>query len=243
MATAVDQGAELIVLPELFHRLGPLTELLPGAEDLDGPSLSRVRELACEYRVHVCAGSICQQMGDRGSNTTVFFAPDGTNLATYRKIHLFEIDWADRVQLCESEIMQPGREVVVCDCDLGKVGFATCYDLRFPELFRALVDRGAEIICFPSAFTLPTGKAHWHTLLKARAIENQFFVLAANQVGRHAEGLESYGHSMIVDPWGNILAEEIENIPAVVTCEINSAQLKKIRQQLPALRHRVNFLQ
>ena len=241
---AADDGAELVVLPEMFNCLGPFPVVLENAEPLEGPTATAMGQLARRLGIHLCAGSICEQSADplRGFNTSLFFGPDGRLLAKYRKIHLFEIDIPGQVQISESSAMKAGDEIVICRAFGRNLGFATCYDLRFPELFRQLAERNTEIICFPSAFTKVTGAAHWRTLVRARAIENQCFMLASNQVGQHGEKLESYGHSMIVDPWGVVIAELTTEEEAIAFAEIDLQQLVKVRTILPALQHRKNFL-
>lgn len=241
---AARAGAELVVLPELFNCLGPFSAILAGAEPLDGPTATAMGQLAKRLGIHLCAGSICERSDNpaRGYNTSIFFGPDGTRLAKYRKIHLFDIDLPGQVQVAEPSVMRSGDEVVTCQALGTTFGFATCYDLRFPELFRHLVAQKAELICFPSAFTRVTGTAHWQILLRARAIENQCFVLASNQVGFHTEKLESYGHSMIIDPWGTVLAELTTEEEAIAVAEIDLQQLVKVRTNLPALQHRKKFL-
>ena len=243
IAQAVDAGAQLVVLPELFNCLGSFSDIIAGAETKDGPTVQFLRQTAQKHAIHLCGGSICEmsETPGKGFNSMFFFNPRGDCLGVYRKIHLFEIDLPDRVSLCESDIMCAGNEPLVVECDLGRIGFATCYDLRFPELFRDLIQKGAEIICFPSAFTKVTGQDHWHTLLQARAIENQCFLVAANQVGNHTPRLESYGHSLVVDPWGKILVDAKTDHTAIVAT-IKLEKLDEIRHHLPALTHRKSFL-
>ncbi len=239
---AADRGVTLVVLPELFNCLADFTTVIANAEPIPGPTTQRMSDLARELKIYLCAGSICEHVsGSHGYNTTIFFSPGGELLTTYRKIHLFEIRLPGRVEISEAEVILQGNEVATCVHGDVTYGFATCYDLRFPELFRALIDRQVEIICFPSAFTRVTGLAHWHALLRARAIENQCYVVAANQVGRHTPRLESFGHSMIVDAWGKVLAEADGENESVVTARISRDELVKIREALPALKHRKVF--
>jgi predicted amidohydrolase len=239
---AVEQGAEFVVLPELFNCLAHFPTVIANAEPIPGPTSERMSRVARELKIYLCAGSICEHATQtHGYNTALFFSPDGELLTTYRKIHLFDIRLAGRVEISESAAMLAGDQVALVAHRNVTYGMATCYDLRFPELFRALADRQVEIICFPSAFTRETGRAHWHTLLRARAIENQCYVVAANQVGRHTPRLESYGHSMIVDAWGNVLAEADGENESVIVAQIRSTDLVKIREALPALSHRKVF--
>lgn len=239
VAQAAAAGAELIVLPELFNGYGDLGPIVEQAEPIPGPTSERLRQCAREHRVWLVAGSICEQSDQprRGFNTSLFFAPDGSLLARYRKLHLFEANVPGNASVCESEHMQAGDEVVDVATDLAHFGLAICYDLRFPELFRQLSSRGMEVLLFPSAFTFATGKDHWQVLLRARAIENQCYVVAANQCGRHTDRLASYGHSLIIDPWGRILAEAEEE-EAIIYARLDGIRLQSVREVLPALRNR-----
>jgi len=195
-------------------------------------------QLAAEHEVTLVAGSIAEWVESEGVyNTSLLIGPDGTQLAKYRKIHLFEIDLPGRVSFCEADFMLPGTETVVSDTPQGRLGLATCYDLRFPELFRQLADAGADVMAIPSAFTASTGPDHWEVLLRARAIENQAFVIAPNQFGQHTETLHSYGRSMIIDPWGIVLATAADG-EGVITAAIDSSALAEVRQRLPAVRNR-----
>ena len=226
MRAAAADGAELVALPEKWNLLAEGEELLAGAEPLDGPSLSAARGWARELGIHLLAGSVCEAepgptgrkaryvsanrpIGDRAFNTSVLIGPDGDDLATYRKIHMFDVD-VGGVSYRESEHEEPGEEIVAAALgDLSgdlTLGLSVCYDLRFPELYRILALRGARVLAVPSAFTTATGRDHWEVLLRARAIENQAFVLAPNQVGEAPPHFSSYGHSAIVDPWGAMLA-------------------------------------
>jgi predicted amidohydrolase len=171
-------------------------------------------------------------------NTATLFGPDGSLVAAYRKIHLFDVDLPGRVTVKESDLRRAGDEVVCVQTELGRIGLAVCYDLRFPELFRKLADAGAEVIVMPSAFTKPTGQAHWEPLLRARAIENQCFVVAPNQYGVSTHGFEDYGNSLIVDPWGQVVARGPDNEAAVVTAMLDAAVLERVRRELPSLEHR-----
>jgi predicted amidohydrolase len=166
------------------------------------------------------------------------FAPDGSLLARYRKIHLFDVSIEGQVSACESRTRQPGTEAVCVDTELGRIGLAVCYDLRFPELFRRLADAGAEVVVMPSAFTAPTGRAHWHALIRARAIENQCYFVAPNQYGPTQHGFDNFGHSIIVDPWGTVVAEAGEREEAVICATMSTTRLEEVRRSLPSLRHR-----
>jgi predicted amidohydrolase len=235
---AQGQGAELIVLPEKFNVLGASAHLRAAAEPIDGRTVAWARALACELRVHLVAGSFSESIPgeDKLRNTSILVGPDGEICAIYRKIHMFDVEVAGR-RYRESDVEAPGDEIVLGDVGDLRLGLAICYDLRFPELFRILAVRGAQVFALPSAFTVPTGRAHWHVLVRARAIENQAFVIAAGQVGRHPGDHESFGHSLIVDPWGRVLAELPEG-EGVAVADLNLAEQDRIRAELPALANR-----
>jgi len=235
-AAAAD-GAELVALPEKWNLLAGGEELLAGAEPLDGPSLGAARNWARELGIHLLAGSIAERSeGEKAANTSVLIGPDGGDLAVYRKIHMFDVD-AGGVSYRESEHEQPGSEVVTAPVGELLAGLAVCYDLRFPELFRILALRGARVLTLPSAFTSATGRDHWEVLLRARAIENQAFVLAPNQVGTAAPHFDSYGHSAIVDPWGRLLAVAPAG-EGFVAADLDLAAQDEVRQSLPSLANR-----
>ena len=235
-------GAKLIALPELFNCLGEPETIVAQAEPIPGTTSQTMSELASRLEVTLLAGSIAErtEQSSKIFNTSLLFGPDGRQLACYRKIHLFDIDLPDRVTFQESEIMGSGDRIAVSDTSIGRLGQATCYDLRFPELFRRLIDAGAEVFAIPSAFTLATGRDHWQVLLRARAIENQVFVIAPNQFGRHAPTINTYGRSMIIDPWGTILATAPDGEGAI-TAELDLDRQAEIRERLPALKHRRNL--
>ena len=236
IAQAAEAGARFVVLPEKWPLLQATSTDPP--QLLDGEWIAAAREWALRFDVAILAGSVLERVpsGGRASNTSVLVGPDGEVAAIYRKLHLFDVDVAGTTYRESTETLA-GEDIVVADILGHTIGMSVCYDLRFPELYRALVDRGAEILAVPSAFTAVTGTVHWHVLLRARAIENQCFVIAANQVGRHANGTESYGHSLIIDPWGRILAE-VEGGEGVIVADLDFAELRRIRASLPALAHR-----
>jgi predicted amidohydrolase len=235
-AAAVD-GAALVVLPEKWNLLAGGAELLAGAEPLDGPSLEAARGWARDLDIHLLAGSIPEQgPRDRAFNTSVLIGPDGRDLAVYRKIHMFDVD-VDGVSYRESEHEEPGEEIVVAPLPEASLGLSVCYDLRFPELFRILAVRGAQIVAVPSAFTAATGRDHWEVLLRARAIENQVFVLAPNQVGEAPPHFNSYGHSAIVDPWGTIRVSA-PDAECFVAADLDLQAQARVRASLPSLANR-----
>ncbi len=235
---AAGRGASLVALPELFNCLGPPETIVANSEPIPGLTSELMSKLARELQITILAGSLGERCeGDKIFNTSLLFGPDGDLLAKYRKLHLFDIDLPGEVTFQESDFMGFGDRIAVTDTDVGRLGQSTCYDLRFPELFRLLVDDGAEVIVVPAAFAMATGRDHWEVLLRARAIENQCFVIAPNQFGRHGESLQTYGRSMIVDPWGTVLAKAPDG-SGVITAEIDFDQLVKIRSHLPCLQHR-----
>lgn len=235
---AAAEGARLIALPEVATWRGPKAVEPAAVEPIPGPSTRRLAALAASLGVHLCPGSLLEESGNpaRPYNTTCLIGPDGTILARYRKIHLFDVDLPGRVVVCESAQRTPGDRVVVVATPLGTVGLSICYDLRFPELYRRAVEAGAEILVVPSAFTATTGAAHWEVLCRARAIESQCWVLAPNQTGRSPHGFDDWGHSMIVDPWGVVVAM-VERGEGIALAEIDRARLTQVRRELPALRH------
>jgi predicted amidohydrolase len=230
---AADDGAELVVLPEKWSVLGTPDDLRAGAEPLDGPALNWARSTARELSIEIVAGSIAERIdGERNGNTSVHIGSDGVDRALYRKVHLFDVDVGGR-SYRESDTDQPGDQLVVS----GEIGLSVCYDLRFPELYAQLAARGAKIITVPAAFTEATTREHWEILVRARAIENQCFVIAANQIGEHAPGMRSGGRSMIVDPWGVVLAQAPDKETHVIAV-LDFGQLAQIRSWLPSLASR-----
>ncbi len=238
MRAAAAAGAQLVVLPEKWSVLGPGAVVRDGAEPLDGPAISWAREAAAELGIDLIAGSVAERVpGEaKGHNTSVHVGPAGEVRAVYRKVHMFDVE-VDGTVYRESEHEAPGDEPVLTEAAGVEVGMTVCYDLRFPELFRILAVRGARVLVVPSAFTLATTRDHWETLLRARAIENQAFVVAANQIGEHAPGLRSGGRSMIVDPWGLVLAAAPDR-EMVITADLDLEQQDEIRRRLPSLANR-----
>jgi deaminated glutathione amidase len=236
---AASRGAELVVLPEKWSVLGTPEQMAAGAQPLDGPAISWAQSIARELGIDVVAGSIVERVDGRekNANTSVHVGPDGELCAVYRKLHMFDVE-VDGVVYAESANEQPGDEIVVSELSDGVgLGLSICYDLRFPELYRLLVSRGAEAITVPSAFTLATTRDHWEVLIRARAIENQCFVVAANQIGVHPPGNRSGGRSVIVDPWGIVLATAPDTETAIVA-DLDFTALHDVRRRIPALAHR-----
>jgi deaminated glutathione amidase len=236
---AAAAGAELVALPEKWNLLAPPAELEAGAEELEGGvSTEAARGWAREHGIHVLAGSIGERVAaaDRLFNTSALIDPSGGLIAVYRKIHMFDVE-VGGVTYRESEAEQPGDEIVTAAAGAVEVGLTVCYDLRFPELYRILAVRGARLITVPSAFTLATGRDHWEVLLRARAIENQAFVLAPNQVGEAPPHYVSYGRSMIVDPWGVVLAQAADR-ENVIVADLDLERQAAIRESLPSLANR-----
>ena len=242
---AASDGAELVVLPECFAFLGGgERERLAVAEDFarGGPVHGMLAELAAARRIWIIGGGTPEIVpGDprRTYNTAVVIDPSGKLVARYRKIHLFDVDIPGGATLRESDTTCAGDELVVTEIAGAKIGLSICYDVRFPELYRSLVkDRGAEVLLVPAAFTAHTGAAHWHVMLRARAVENQAWVVAPAQWGRHNEKRESFGHTMIIDPWGTIIDERAES-DGVVVVTLDGATVAKCRTQMPVLSHAV----
>ena len=236
---AAAQGAALVALPEMFNIYGTSDEIRAGRESVPGPTSEFLRDKAVEHGIYVHGGSIPLNGpdGDKAWNQTLVYAPNGDLAAIYRKIHLFDINIAGRVSDNESSRYEAGREMVTVETALGRLGLTICYDLRFPELFRALTLAGARVIFLPSAFTLYTGKDHWEALIRARAVENQVYMVAPAQVGIHAGNKQCFGNTMIVDPWGTVLARAPER-ECLVLADIDYEAQDKIRAGLPSLKHR-----
>jgi deaminated glutathione amidase len=237
---ATGYGAKLVATPENTNFLGPASEKVERAETLDGPTCRRFAELARQHEIHLLLGSFNERSEQPGKchNTSVLFSPDGTILATYRKIHLFDIDLSEQVSYRESDTIQAGDRPLVVPTEVGRLGLSICYDLRFENLYRRLVQDGAQILCVPAAFTLTTGRDHWELLLRARAIEFQSYILAPAQYGRHDDpGLrESFGHALIVDPWGHAIAMASDG-PGLALAEIDLERVARIRRSMPVSHH------
>ena len=236
---AATRGARVIALPEVFIWRGTKKREQESAEPIPGPTSTAMAGLARELGIYLLAGSILEEIpgSAKAYNTSLLIDPNGKLIARYRKIHLFDVDLANGVSLRESDTRVHGGDVIVAQTELGKMALSVCYDLRFPELYRGHADESAQIVFVPAAFTAFTGEAHWETLLRARAIENQVYVIAADQFGKSAASFECHGHSMIIDPWGKILAELADG-PGVISAEIDLEYVAKVRGELPSLKHR-----
>lgn len=242
--SAATAGAAVIALPEAFAFIGPDVLKRSILEPLDDPTaqtpiLDWCRDMARQHRIDLIVGGFHEASDDpaRSYNTCLHVNPRGELTARYRKIHLFDVELADGTILQESSRTLPGNTLATTELAFGTLGLSICYDLRFPYLYQQLVDLGATVLVVPSAFTATTGAAHWHTLLQARAIETQCYVLAPAQHGQHNEQRRSYGHSVIIDPWGKVIAELAEG-DGFVIAEIDPSVVTEIRNQLPSLRHR-----
>lgn len=233
---AAQADAEVIVLPEMVDYHGDKEGVASIKSDIPGPVSDRFAAFAKETGVWLLAGSIHENIpgSERTYNTSVLFDPMGAEVARYRKIHLYDVHIPGRVEAKESAKIAPGEEIVTADINGRKAGLTICYDLRFPELFRELANRGAEIVFLPAAFMLFTGKDHWETLIRARAIENQCFMLASAQHGVDKNGRATYGRSMIVDPWGTVLATAPDG-PGFALANLDFENLARIREELPSL--------
>ena len=239
VAQAAATGADIVVLPEKWNAIGDAAVYHATAETLEeGESVAAMSEWARTHGITLVGGSIAERRDGREklSNTSVVFDPDGELAAVYRKIHLFDVE-VGGVVYRESEAEEPGDQAVVAHAEDWKLGLTVCYDVRFPELYRILALEGAELVTVPAHFTTPTGKDHWHVLLRARAIENQLYVAAAAQIGETLTGKPAYGRSLIADPWGLVLAQAPDE-ETVIVAELDRAHLRDIRAKLPSLASR-----
>ena len=243
VSQAASAGAELVALPENFAFMGEEAQKYELAEKVGGatpgPIVGALAEAATKHGVWIVGGGMPERSEDakRPYNTSVLVDPKGQVVATYRKVHLFDVSLADGTSLRESAATSAGSEVVTAQVLGVRLGLSICYDVRFPELYRRLVDQGARIVTVPAAFTLTTGKDHWHPLLRARAIENQVYVLAPAQHGRHPKGRQTFGKSIIVDPWGEVVAQCSEG-EGLATAQLDFAYQDRVRTSLPSLSHR-----
>ncbi len=238
VAEAAAAGARFVALPENVSFMGSERAKLDLAESLDGPTFARLAKCAADHGVFLLAGTLPERgpSAQRAYNTSVLYGPDGRTLAVYRKIHLFDVSLGEGATHVESRTVEPGTAPTLADCELGKIGLTVCYDLRFPDLYRTYFRAGAELLTVPSAFTVPTGRDHWEVLLRARAIENQAYVIAPAQVGKNAEKRQTYGRSMIVDPWGTVVAQCVDEV-SFALATIDLERVRTLRQRLPCLDH------
>jgi len=234
---AADRGATYIQLPEHFNYLGPSRGFADVAEPIPGPTTARMAEVALARGVTLHLGSLLENSPTQGKfyNTSVVIDASGHIAATYRKIHLFDIDMPDAIVQRESDVIAPGQELVLVKVADLRLGLSVCFDIRFPELYRELARSGADLFAVPAAFNAVTGLAHWEVLIRSRAIENHAFVVAAAQVGTTNEGIATFGHSLIVDPWGEILGQSKSDGPDVITAVLDLDEVTKRRQQIAVM--------
>ncbi|MEQ3628984.1 MAG: carbon-nitrogen hydrolase family protein [Hyphomonas sp.] len=236
---AAGQGAQLVTTPEMTN----LLDIRPGkarpkiVPEADDQTLGAMRGLAAELGIWMLIGSIAVTLAgeDRLANRSVLIAPDGSVRARYDKIHMFDVEVGDGQSYRESRAYRPGERAVLTETEFGKLGMTICYDVRFPHLYRKLAQAGAGILTIPAAFTRVTGKAHWHVLVRARAIETGSFVIAPAQGGKHEDGRETFGHSLIVSPWGEVLAEKADDEPGVILADLDLDAVAKARRRIPSL--------
>jgi len=241
IAEAAKGGAQMLFTPEMSGMLDRDRKRAKGkiASEDDDQVLAAVRAAALEYRIWVALGSLAVKgEGARWANRSFLIAPDGSIAARYDKIHMFDVELEDGETWRESAAYEPGKKAVVTETPLGRLGLAVCYDMRFPALFEELGRQSCDVISIPAAFTVPTGKAHWHLLLRARAVEASAFVIAAAQVGAHEDGRKTYGHSLVIDPWGEVLLDMGGEAAGLAFCDLDPAKIAKVRSQLPSLANR-----
>ncbi len=237
---AATMGAQFVALPEYWTYLGPYTGFEDAAQTLTGPAIALLQEKARQHKMIVHGGSIVEKhptLTGKFYNTSVLINRDGDIVAQYHKIHLFDVDLANGEKHYESERIISGDKVVTAEIDGITFGLTVCYDLRFPELFRALALQNAHILLVPAGFTLHTGRDHWEVLLRARAIENACYVVAPAQIGRYQADRQCFGRSMVIDPWGLVLAQA-QDMPTVIVTDIDLSQIERVRTQIPSLQHR-----
>jgi predicted amidohydrolase len=233
---AAESGASLCLLPEMFQTPYELPLMRSSAEPANGPTLGRIRGLARDLRVHVVAGSFCEEDGGRLFNSSFVVGPGGEILGAHRKIHLFDVSLPD-VQVKESDVFTPGDRPLVLDLPFARLGVAICYDARFPAIFRHFEERGVEVVALPAAFSRTTGAAHWHVLMRSRAVDHQVYLAAACPAPAPGSSYAAYGHSLVVDPWGKVLAEAGEGAERILV-RLGAERLARVRRELPLLAHR-----
>jgi predicted amidohydrolase len=236
---AATSGARIVMLPEVWTYMGDPDRTRDNAEPIPGDLTNRLADRARRHGIFLHAGTFTELVedDDRVRNTALVFSPDGEIIATYRKIHMFDVTLDGVASYQESAVVAPGEEIVTFELDGITIGLATCYDLRFPELFRILALRGADVILVPAAFTMTTGKDHWEILIRARAIENQVYMVACNQFGQNLPGKWCYGRSMIVDPWGTVVATA-PDVESVITAVVDRNHIQSVRRQIPSVANR-----
>ena len=232
-----EENADLVVLPEIFNGPYDVAVMQDSAEDEDGPTCRMLSTLAKELGIIIIGGSIAEKSGDNLYNTSFTFNEEGIRLGRHRKLHLYDVDIPGGISFQESAVVMPGNEITVFDTSVGRLGIAICYDIRFPELIRLMVLQGAEIIIIPAAFNTITGPDHWHETIKIRAVDNQVYMVAASPARNHASTYHAFGHSKIVDPWGTVMAE-IDEKEGIISAKLDPERLKKVRMELPLLKHR-----
>jgi predicted amidohydrolase len=237
LAASADAGADLASLPEVFTYRGSSRRHAEVAETVPGPTTERLAAAARRHHMWVLGGSILESSEGRMYNTSLLFDRSGEQVARYRKIHLFDVDLPGVAPVRESDTYAPGEEIVTTETEFGRVGLSICYDLRFPELYRSMMARGARVLFVPANFQHATGSAHWEVLLRARAIENQCYVLAADQIGDHEPGRTCFGRSMVIDPWGTVLSQAPDTV-GVAVADLDLGRLQRIRTELPSLANR-----
>jgi len=234
---AAASGAQYVQLPEYFNYLGPARGFAAAREPVPGPTTIRMGELARSLSITLHLGSVLEAIPDatRSFNTSVLLGPDGGIIATYRKAHLFDVDVPGQIVHRESDDIAPGHEMVIARAASMNLGMTICFDVRFPELYRTLATNGANVLAIPAAFNATTGLAHWELLVRSRAVENHAYVVSAAQVGTTSEGIATYGHSMIVDPWGTVLAESTRDGPDVISATLDLGEVERRRGQMDVL--------
>jgi predicted amidohydrolase len=231
------QGVDLVLLPEMFNHLGTDPQNVAAAEEIPGPSTRWAQGQARDRGIFLHCGSVIERRDEGNFNTSVVYNREGEEVARYSKLHLFDIVLPDGSAYVESQTISAGDQIAVFDCDGVIAGLAICYDVRFPELFRALAESGAELFLLPAAFTVPTGMYHWEPLIRARAIENGCYMAACGQWGTWARGKQCYGHSLVADPWGTVIAQCREGVDTLAV-ELDMSYLRSVRERMPVLKHR-----
>ena len=238
IAESVNENADFIVLPEMFNCPYSNDKFIEYCEkEKDSPTLTRISALAREHEVYILAGSIPEKEKEKLFNTSYLFDKDGNIIAKHRKMHLFDIDVKDRITFKESDVLTAGNDFTIADTEFGKIGIGICYDIRFPELARIMVENGALILFYPRAFNMTTGPAHWELLFKSRALDNQVYCVGVAPALNEDASYHSFGHSIITNPWGDIIAEA-DTKEELIIGEIDLSEIKKIREELPLLKNK-----